>query len=133
MVGERTEIKSLTKEELNKIEKELKEKKELKEEFLGFKKGYKVTFKDPTAKDILLLKPKDAKKHEYFIPEYSLHIAPLQHICDAIQTFLKQEGKDRTKITITDEKAGVYDFFVADHIHAIGREISKIRVSNLVV
>lgn len=96
-----------------------------------FKKGCCFILKDSPSEDIMFLKPKDGKKHEYTIP--SLQTSLLQHISDAIQAFLKQEGKNRTCLIITDDKAGVYKFFTEDSIFEIGRKISNIRVANLKV
>lgn len=103
-------------------------KKEQLQDLGEFKNGCSFIPTD-FSETILFLKPKDGKKHEYFIP--SLHKSNLQNLSDAIYTFLRQEGKNRTKLTITDERSGIHDFFVGDSIFDVGRKICSILIGNL--
>lgn len=93
-----------------------------------YKNGYCFVLED-LSETILFLKPKNGKKHEYFIP--SLHRSLLQNLSYAIYAFLRQEGKNRTKLVITDERTGIHEFFAGDSIFDIGREIDSILIGNL--
>lgn len=93
-----------------------------------FKKGSCFILRD-FSETILFLKPEKAKKHEYVIP--SLQTSLFSHLAYAIYLFLHQEGKNRTRLLITEERTGVHEFFFGDDIHEVYRKLTRIGDLNL--
>lgn len=104
--------------------------KEQLKELGGYKKGECFILND-FSETILLLKPENGKKHEYFIPALEKNNPNLPHISFAIYAFLRQEGKNRTELIITQEGTGQHSFFVGDSIHKVYETLSEIIKLNL--
>lgn len=128
---EKTQLQELYKQ-LLKIHEEHQEYGQYKklQEMGGYGKGCCFILAD-FSETIMFLKPKNGKKHEYFIP--SLQTSHLHNLSFAICAFLRQEGKNRTKLVIADERTGKQEFLVEDSIHTVGRKICKILICNLKV
>lgn len=100
----------------------LKLKKEGLNNFGDYSKGF-MYVADATV-HVLLLKPSTEKEHVYNIPQF--HEVKTRYIAEAIYTLLHSKhtnGKERSKVTIKDQKAGVYDFYSNETLIEIHRKL----------
>ncbi len=104
------------------------DKKQLKE--LGeYQKGYAYISKD-FSYTVLFFKPIiKSKHHVYYVPNYD--VLPAEVLCFAIFALLHEEGKNRSKVVIKQERTGIDEFYFSETVQEIYIKICQFRAINL--